>query len=351
MISMEEFESVEESIRHFAAQASAFKSHKKAREAAFKAWRTMRERANEQASRGVEKLENFNHDLYLLPSAVKFSTYKFQAPIVRGSKLTSHENGGIGKELSDGWVANYAVGCTHGCKFCYVDAIHKKFGFRRIGNIVYEGWGNYFAVPDNIQEVIENTKWSKWKGTEVMLSSTHDPYLPQVYKWTRKILETALPEGVKFCIQTRNPLVEQDMKLIRDFKDQVRLQVSIATMNEDLSRTIEPRVVKPERRLQILNKAKDYGLNTGVIIAPVFPELKIRKYVYSDLKAIALYLSEIGPDHIYGESLHLRGINIAYVEDSLGQRIKLEGFDTQAEKWFHRALLSFNLKGTWWAEH
>ena len=351
MNTMEETGPLEDRIRHFAAQASAFKSHKKARDAAFLAWRTMNRRKLENASRGVEKLENFNSDLYTLPASVSFSTYKIQSPLVRASKLTSQENGGVGKELSDGWVANYAIGCTHGCKFCYVDAIHKKFGFRRIGNIVYEGWGDYFAVPDNLQEAIETTKWKRWCGIEVMLSSTHDPYLPQVYKWTRKILETALPEGVKFCIQTRSPLVEQDMQLISEFKDQVRLQVSIATMNEDLAKAIEPRVVKPERRLQILDKAKSYELNTGVIIAPVFPELKIRKHVFGDIRAIAAKLNDIKPDHIYGESLHLRGINIAYVEDALGEKVVLDGFDEVAESKFHEALALYGLKGRWWKEH
>ena len=350
MIAMEETQPLEDSIRHYAAQASAFKSHKKARDAAFKAWETMRRRKREAASRGVEKLENFNNDLYLLPSSVSFSNYKIQAPLVRASKLTSQEKGGVGKELSDGWVANYAIGCIHGCKFCYVDAIHKKFGSKRAGNIVYENWGDYFAVPDNLQDAIGITKWRKWKGIEVMLSSTHDPYLPQIYKWTRKILEAALPEGVKFCIQTRNPLVEQDMELISEFKDQVRLQVSIATLNDDLSRAIEPRVVKPERRLQILSKAKSYGLNTGVIIAPVFPELNVRKQVYPDLKLMASKLSDIKPEHIFGEALHLRGINIAYVEEALGEKINLDGFDQEAEKMFFRALKSYNLKGRWWKE-
>lgn len=348
---MENLEAYDTSIRHYAAQASAFKSHKKARDAAFKAWKTMRERSLEKASLGVEKLESFNHEIYLVPDEVNFKTYKLQAPLVRTSKLTSQEKGGVGKELSDGWVANYAVGCTHGCRFCYVDEINKKFGFRRIGNIVYENWGDYFAVPDNIQDIISLTKWKKWDGVEVMLSSTHDPYLPQLYKWTRKILETALPEGVKFCIQTRNPLVEQDMQLISEYKDQVRLQVSVATMNEDLARAIEPRVVKPERRLQILTKAKNYGLNTGVIIAPVFPALNIRTQVFPDLKAIAKRLSQIKPDHIYGESLHLRGINIAYVEDALGERVNLDRFDNEAETLFFKALNSYQLNGTWWKEH
>jgi DNA repair photolyase len=40
--------------------------------------------------------------------------------IVRRSDLSKDSSG---KDLSDGWAVNFAVGCTHGCLFCYVDRI------------------------------------------------------------------------------------------------------------------------------------------------------------------------------------------------------------------------------------
>src|SRR5207245_10521732 len=100
---------------------------------------------------------------------------------------------------------------------------------------------------------------------------THDAYLPQLRKWTRVILEKALSHGVRFCIQTRSPLVERDFDLLRQYRKQVRIQVSIATMNTGLARLMEPRVFETARRMMILGKAKEAGLRIGIIIAPVFP--------------------------------------------------------------------------------
>ena len=85
-------------------------------------------------------------------------------------------------------------------------------------------WGNYFLLPSNIDDAIEKTPWAKWKGIEVMMSSTHDPYLPNLTNITHKILEKGLPEGVKFCIQTRSPLIERDFPLLIKYKNQVRIQ-------------------------------------------------------------------------------------------------------------------------------
>jgi DNA repair photolyase len=285
-----------------------------------------------------------------LPPGVKPGTYRINPPLVKPSRLTYIEKGGVGKQLSDGWVVNFAIGCTFGCKFCYVDEIHKRFGSARAGDVVYSDWGYYFSIPENIEEAIEKTDWSKWKGTEVMLSSTHDPYLPQLRKWTRIILEKGLNAGVKFCIQTRSPLVEQDFDLLRQYREQVRVQVSIATLNQVLSRMIETRVVPPVRRLDILRKAACAGLRTGVIIAPVFPPVRARMDVRADLESIAKELSQIRPDNIYGESLHTRGVNISYIESALGDKLDLAGFDSEAEGIFHEALGKYGMNGIWWPE-
>jgi DNA repair photolyase len=338
-------------IRRLTAQASRFKDPEKARKAALKAWRTIKLKKRLAMTKGAAPLVMFDDQKLVLPPGVASSTFKVTAPLIKHSKLTYVSKGGVGKELSDGWALNFSIGCTMGCKFCYVDEIHKKWGEKRAGDIVYNDWGNYLSVPSNLQEVIEETHWNRWKGQEVMLSSTHDPYLPFLFKWTRRILEAALPEGVKFCIQTRSPLVEKDLDLLHVYRKQIRLQVSVATYNHELSRAVETRVVPPQRRMETLERAKQEGVPTGIIIAPVFPPVTVRPDVEGDLEEIASALAKIRPNHIYGESIHVRGINQAYVEKTLGEPLQLHGFDCSAEEVFHRTLRKHGLKGRWWPEY
>ncbi|MCL4450114.1 MAG: radical SAM protein [Candidatus Thermoplasmatota archaeon] len=317
--------------------------------AAEKAWITIRKKRIAKIKEKNESIEEylFHKDM----RTVLQGTYRINPPLIKPSKLTWIEKGGVGKELSDGWAINYAVGCTHACRFCYVDQIHKKYGEKRVGRGVNRSWGNYFYIPYNIDEAIEKTKWERWKGVEVMMSSTHDPYLPQLTKITRKILEEALPHGVRFCIQTRSPLVIKDLEFLSEFKDTVRVQISIATMNHDLSHLIEPRVADPESRLEIIKKAKELGLDTGVILAPIFPSVKVRPDYEKDLRDMAKLLSEIRPDHIYGECLHTRGSNIGELEQALGERVSVEGLDYVIERRFKAVMSEFHLKGRWWREH
>lgn len=318
------------------------------RMAALKAWETMRLQKIERIKAEYETIDDylFGPDM----RKVAFGTYRINPPLIKPSKLTWIEKGGVGKELSDGWALNFAVGCTHACRFCYVDNINKRYGVKRVGNFVNRAWGNYFYSPENIDEAIEKTNWQRWKGVEVMMSSMHDPYLPQLANITRKIVEAALANGVRLCVQTRSPLVKKDFDIYSQYKDQVRIQVSISTMNSGLSRIIEPRVAPPRARIGIIQEAKGLGLKTGVIIAPVMPPLRIRSDPASDIEDIIEAISDIRPDLIYGESLHVRGSNIKELEMVLQERIVLEGFDEFIGGVFYSVLRRHGLKGKWWKE-
>ena len=299
------------------------------------------------------KAENESIDDYIFDRdtrKVRTGTYSISSPLIKPSRLTWVEKGGIGKELSDGWSLNFAIGCTHACRFCYVDSIHKRYGYKRGGNLVNMPWGNYFLVPSNIEQAIEETKWNKWAGVEAMMSSTHDPYLPQLLPITRKILEAALPAGVRLCIQTRSPLVLRDLPFLAKYRNQIRLQVSVATMDRRLASVIEPRVAPAESRLRVLERAAQLGIDTGVILAPIFPPVALRSDVKKDMEALISGISAIAPNHIYGESLHTRGSNMSELEIALGEKVDIGNFDPLAEKLFHNTLKSFGLKGRWWKE-
>ncbi len=287
----------------------------------------------------------------LVPRGVVEGTYRCTIPLIRPSRLTTRARGGVGKNLSEGWNLNFAVGCTHACPFCYVDPIHKRFGVSRYGEAVRQKWGDYFLIPENLDEAIEKTQWRRWKGKEAMMSSTHDPYLPQLANAARNILERALPAGVRLCIQTRSFLVTKDMDYIARFPGQVRLQVSIATMDRELARLIEPRVPSPEARLEVLRRAKLRGIRIGVILAPIVPGVYVRPDVPGDLRAMAEALAELEPDHIFGESMHIRGENVRLVEERIGQELPPKvGFDQRCARWFRKELARVGLTGTWWPE-
>ena len=300
-------------------------------------------------------------------SKVSYGYYEIKPPLIKPSALTASK---AGKELSDGYALNYAVGCTHACRFCYVDSIHKRFTRSRLlkkekenadtnvntnvdvdaSIITDRPWGMYMLIPtkDSFWYALMNTPWYRWKDKEVILSSTHDPCLPELYDYTRKILETSLPYGVRYCIQTRSLLVRKDFDLLLKYKEQIRLQYSIMTLNITLYRLLEPRVPSPYARLNVLKEASGLGLKVGVIIAPILPVKGWRE----DLEMLFKELATIPNITVYGEILHRRGSNLKYIkEQGISITEDLEDFDKQVGSHFETLLSKYGLKGRYWYEH
>jgi DNA repair photolyase len=279
--------------------------------------------------------------------------YQIKPPLVRESRLTSRDRGGVGKPLSTGYVANYAIGCTHACPFCYVDAIHKRLVVRIHPEAGLE-WGEYLLIPEprSFEKALRETPWHRWRGELDLMSSTHDPFLPQLVPYTKAILETGLKHGVHFLIQTRSLNALQVLPLLARYRGQVIFQVSIATLNEELRRLIEPRVPPAKARLAMLRRAKEFGLRTGVIIAPILPPVKQRPDVEADLDAIMRELAGINVDQVFGEMLHIRGQNIARLEKILGERLVInKELDVKIGALFEKLLSKYGLKGEYWREY
>ena len=102
------------SVRTLTARASQVKDPEVARQAAFKAWKTMRNNKRVNAAKGTVSILEFAGESLTLPPGVASGNYKINPPLVKPSKLTYVAKGGVGKELSDGWVVNYSIGCIMG---------------------------------------------------------------------------------------------------------------------------------------------------------------------------------------------------------------------------------------------
>jgi DNA repair photolyase len=279
-------------------------------------------------------------------------TYSSSGNLVRPSKLTSRSKGGIGKELSDGYALNYCLGCTHGCPFCYVPEILQCGPHTDLTG--GKPWGSFLYVREGIEERARTAKWKRSTGLEVMLSSTHDPYLPEIRHITRTILENALPAGVRFCIQTRSVLVREDLQLLAQYPSQVRLQFSLATASDALARRIEPRCAPPFERFAVLEEAHSLGIPIGVIIAPILPNCAYRVDMRADVLELARRLAPLEPAYAFAEALHARGPNLAKLNDLLGTawgRADLEKHDRAAGEAVADAGNRHHLDIVYWPEH
>lgn len=197
-------------------------------------------------------------------------------------------------------VADYSVnpyvGCSHGCKYCYASFM-KRFTNHP------EPWGDFIDVK--YWPEIKNPQ--KYAGKEAFIGSVTDPYQPceERYGRTRALLEQLQGSGISISIATRSDLVLRDMDLIRTFPDP-RVSWSINTLDDEFRREMD-HSISIQRRLDVMKKFYDSGIQTTCFISPIFPGI-------TDVKSI-IEATKDRCNLVWLENLNLRGDNKGRILD------------------------------------
>lgn len=72
-------------------------------------------------------------------------------------------------------------------------------------------------------------------------------------------------------MHTRSHLILQDLDLLKQFGDRVRVGVSFTTDDEEIRRQFEPGAPSIARRLQVLKGLKEAGIKTHASLSPLLP--------------------------------------------------------------------------------
>ena len=177
-------------------------------------------------------------------------------------------------------------GCEHGCIYCYARPSHAYLDLSP--GLEFET--RLFAKPDAATLLRVELAKPGYVCDPIALGSNTDPYQPIEREWrvTRQILEVLAEHEHPFSIVTKSALVERDIDLIAPMaaKNMARVYVSVTSLDRDLARTLEPRAAAPERRLQAIKTLSEAGIPTGVLVAPIIPQITDR-YLEAILEAAA----------------------------------------------------------------
>ncbi|MDH5286246.1 MAG: PA0069 family radical SAM protein [Betaproteobacteria bacterium] len=172
-------------------------------------------------------------------------------------------------------------GCEHGCVYCYARPSHAYLDLSP--GLDFET--RLFAKPNAAALLREELARPGYACAPMALGTNTDPYQPIEREWriTRSVLEVLAECEHPFTIVTKSALVERDLDIIAPMaaKGMARVCLSVTTLDKSLARTLEPRAAAPHRRLQAIATLAAAGVPTGVMVAPVIPQLNDR-----DLEAI-----------------------------------------------------------------
>ncbi len=164
-------------------------------------------------------------------------------------------------------------GCEHGCVYCYARPSHAYHGLSP--GLDFET--RIIARP-NIADVLR-AELAKpgYRPAPVALGANTDPWQPveRRLRITRRVLEVLAEARHPLTLVTKSSLVERDLDLLADMARDglVHAAVSVATLDADLARRLEPRAASTARRLETLRRLSAAGVPCAVLVAPMIPML------------------------------------------------------------------------------
>ncbi len=183
-------------------------------------------------------------------------------------------------------------GCEHGCIYCYARPSHAYLDLSP--GIDFET--KLFAKPGAAELLRTELAKPGYVCDPIALGSNTDPYQPIEREWkiTRSVIEVLAACDHPLTITTKGALIVRDLDLLAAMAEKhlVRVFVSIAMLDKELARTLDPRAAAPRRRLEIVTALRDAGVPVGVNVAPIIPQLTDK-----DLEAILEAAAAAGATH------------------------------------------------------
>jgi DNA repair photolyase len=252
---------------------------------------------------------------------------KYSKSILRYFKVGSHI----------GLTINPYQGCHHRCGYCYATYKWSPDFYDKI----------YGKI--NAPEILES-ELNRWKNASilpVMISSATDAYQYAEAKFgiTKRCIQVLQQYQIPFYVFTKSSLIERDLDLFRNYKDNCFIVWSITTVDEKIKRIIETGTPTTTCIFDTIKKFVNSGINCCVNIDPIIPFITDSQ---EHIRSIIDKSEEFGLRYISGSVLRLRNdiwtrikqiLELFGISEVIRQYERIYGFQ---EPFFHENSLGAN---------
>ncbi|MET9486349.1 Rv2578c family radical SAM protein [Nocardia sp. NPDC006630] len=209
-----------------------------------------------------------------------------------------------GGALPFGWTINPMRGCSHACRYCFARGTHEYLDLD-----AGDDFDNQIVVKTNVAAVLRREVHKRsWHRETVALGTNTDPYQRAEgrYRLMPGIIGALTESGTGFSILTKGTLMRRDLPLLTQAARQVpvHLAVSIAILDPELHRSLEPGTPSPRARLELVRACTDAGFDVNVMVAPIIPYLTDSR---AHLEEIFQAIADAGAASAVAFPMHLRG--------------------------------------------
>ena len=192
---------------------------------------------------------------------------------------------------------NIYKGCSHGCIYC--DSRSDCYGIENFDKVL---------VKENSLELIQSELVKKRVKGIVASGAMSDPYNPleKELELTRESLKLFYKHNWGATVTTKSDLIIRDIDILEKISkySPVCVKISITTMDDELSKRIEPNVAVTSKRLKALKELRNKDIFAGVLLMPILPFITDQ---VENIREIVRSSHECGAKFIYfGAGVTLR---------------------------------------------
>lgn len=191
---------------------------------------------------------------------------------------------------------NPYLGCEHGCIYCYARPTHAYIGLSPGRDFE----SKLFAKTNAAEVLRKELNRPSYEPSVIALGANTDPYQPIERKLgiTRAVLEVLQEFRAPVSITTKGSAITRDIDILSAMAAQglARVNISLATMDADIARKMDPRAPSPKRRLEVVKALADAGIPVAIFTSPVIPALTdvdLERILQSAAEAGARYASYV----------------------------------------------------------
>lgn len=201
------------------------------------------------------------------------------------------------------WTINPYRGCSHACVYCFARGTHTYLDLDP-----GDDFDRQVVVKVNVAEVLRRELGkASWAREHVAMGTNTDPYQRAEgrYRLMPGVIDALAQARTPFSVLTKGTLLRRDLPVLSEAAKvvDVGVAVSLALLDPDLHRTLEPGTPTPRARLDLVSAVRAAGLPCTVLIAPVLPWLTDSD---DQLESLAASLADAGATGASIISLHLR---------------------------------------------
>jgi DNA repair photolyase len=169
------------------------------------------------------------------------------------------------------YTINAYRGCSHACRYCFARPTHEYLGL----NIGSDFDSKIVVKVNAVERVRAELRSPKWTGEHIAMGTNTDPYqrCEGKYHLTQGVIRALAEARNPFSILTKSTLILRDLDLLAAAarRTEVRCNLSIGTLDEEVWKLTEPGTPHPKRRVEAVRRLNEAGVACGVLVAPLLP--------------------------------------------------------------------------------